>query len=94
MANNTQTQLAKAIEMKGKVEDFSAILTYRINDLENDLNMAVRAGFPEDIADTYRERYFNPDRLIIDDLSKDMLQRHVDFLDRVIERLKRAGDQR
>jgi hypothetical protein len=94
MANNVEMQLQRAIEMKGKVQEFAANLTRKMNDLEDTLVQSVRAGFPEDIAGTYHEGYFVPDRTIIDDLSKDMLTRHVDFLDRVIDRLTEATDQK
>ena len=94
MANNLEMQLQRAIEMKGKVQKFAATLTQKMDDLEDTLAQSVRAGFPEDIAATYHGGYFVPDRTIIDDLSKDMLERHVDYLDRVIERLKPAIDQK
>ena len=94
MANNTITQLQRAIEMKEKVHEFSAKLTMKMDDLENSLFQSVRAGFPEDIAATYHSSYYTPDRNIIDELSKDMLTRHVDFLERVIARLSSAGNQR
>lgn len=94
MANSVEVQLQKAIEMKGTVQDFSKILTQKMDDLEDMLAYYVRAGFPEDIAATYHGGYYQPDRAIIDDLSKDMQTRHVDFLDRVIAHLKGAGGEK
>ena len=94
MANSVEVQLQKAIEMKGTVQDFSKILTQKMNDLEDMLAYYVQAGFPEDIAATYHSGYYRPDRAIIDDLSKDMQTRHVDFLERVIAQLTEARDQK
>lgn len=90
MANNVQIQLQKAIEMKDTVKSFAKILTQRMNDLEETLSQYVKAGFPEDIAANYYNYYYSPDRAIIDDLSKDMLNRHVDYLDKVIAELTEA----
>lgn len=94
MANNVQTQLQRAIEMKGKVQEFAVLLTQKMDELEDTLIQSVRAGFPEDIADTYHGGYYTPDRAIIDDLSKDMNTRHVDFLDRVIADLTDGVNQK
>ncbi len=93
MANNVRTQLQKAIEMKEKVQEFAAILTQKMDDLEEQLYQSVRAGFPEDIASTYHGGYYVPDRSIIDDLHKDMLTRHVHFLEDVIADLTDAANQ-
>ena len=79
--------------MKETVLEFSAILTERMNDLSDRLSYYVRAGFPEDIERTYRFNYFNPDNEIIMDLSERMETAHVEFLDKVIERLRRAKDR-
>ena len=90
MANNVQTQLQRAIEMKGRAQSFSVELIQKMNQLAEALGDAVRSGFPEDIAETYRGGYYAPDRAIIEDLSRDMQSRHVDFLDRVISHLQKA----
>ena len=94
MANSVEVQLQKAIEMRDTVQDFSKILTQKMDDLNEMREYYVRAGFPTDIADTYRDYYYVPDRNIIDDLSKDMQTRHVDFLERVIAQLTEARDQK
>ena len=91
--NDVGVQLQKAQEMKAKVEEFSQILTQRMGEVEDKLEYYVRAGFPEDIASTYYGRYYVPDRSVIDDLSKDMRTRHVDFLNRVIEDLTKAKNE-
>lgn len=93
MANNLEIQKQKAIEMKGKVQEFAAILKHRMDNLEDTLVQSVRAGFPEDIAATYHGRYYTPDRSIIDELQKDMLDRHVNYLDRLIADLTDAINQ-
>lgn len=93
MANSVEKQLQKAIEMKGKVQEFAKILTYRMENLEGTLVQSVRAGFPEDIAATYHSRFYTPDRAIINELQKDMLTRHVDFLDKLIADLTDAINQ-
>ena len=94
MANNSvEVQLQRAIEMKGKVQEFAAILKQRMDNMEDTLWQSVRAGFPEDIAGTYHGRYFVPDRSIIEDLNRDMLTRHVNFLDEVIADLTDATNQ-
>lgn len=92
--NNVQTQLLRAQSMKDKVLAFAPELTARMEELENTLYQSVQAGFPEDIAQTYYSGYYTPDRETIDDLSNDMLSRHVDFLDRVIANLSKASSQR
>ena len=92
--NSVEVQLQKAIEMKGTVQDFSKILTQKMNDLEDMLEYYVRAGFPEDIARTYHGGYYVPDRSIIDALSRDMQTRHVNFLNRVIAELTEAKNQK
>lgn len=89
--NNVSTQLQKAIEMKGTVQEFAAILTGKMSVLCDNLEQSVRAGFPEDIAATYHARYYTPDNEIITALSKKMLTEHVDFLDKVIDDLRRAA---
>lgn len=93
MANNLEIQRQKAIEMKGKVQEFAAILKHRMDNLEDTLEQSVRAGFPEDIAATYHGRYFTPDKNIIDALQIDMLDRHVNYLDRLIADLTDAINQ-
>lgn len=90
---NVQVQLQKAIEMKGTVQEFAAILTQRMSYLNDMLDYFVRGGFPEDIAKTYYINYYTPDNDIISDLSRKMLSDHVDFLDRVINNLKKAADR-
>lgn len=92
--NNLGVQKQKAIEMKGKVQEFAAVLTNKMDDLEDDLVQSVRAGFPRDIAETYHGGYYSPDRSIIDGLSKDMLTRHVDYLNRLIADLTDAINQK
>lgn len=94
MANSVEIQLQKAIEMKETVQDFSKILIQKMDDLNDMREYYVRAGFPTDIADTYRDYYYVPDRKIIEALSKDMMTRHVDFLDRVIAQLTEAKNQK
>lgn len=94
MANNLQIQLQRSIEMKAKVQEFAAILTHKMDDLEDTLVQSVRAGFPEDVAATYHGGYYVPDRSIINDLSKDMLTRHVNFLDKLIAELTDAINQK
>lgn len=91
--NNVETQLQKAIEMKGTVEEFAGILTERMSNLYDQLQYYVRAGFPEDIAGTYTANYYAPDNEIITELSRKMLTEHVDFLDNVIADLTRARDR-
>jgi len=91
--NNVEVQLQKAIEMRAKVIEFSGILTERMTDLSDRLSYYVREGFPDDIEQTYRCNYYDPDNEIITDLSKRMMTDHVDFLDKVIERLRRAKDR-
>ena len=93
MANSVEVQLQKAIEMKETVINFAAILRSRMDDLSDMLDYFVRAGFPEDIARTYYNRYYSPDNLIIQDLSKKMLSDHVEFLDKVIDNLTKARDR-
>lgn len=88
--NNVQTQLQKANEMRDLVQEFAAILTHKMDDIEGKLESSVRAGFPEDIAKHYYEFYFTVDREIVDGLSQKMLSDHVDFLDRVIGNLSHA----
>ena len=94
MANDTRIQLQKTIEMRETVKSFAAILTQKMNNLEDTLAQYVNAGFPEDIAETYHGYYYTPDRAIIDELSKDMITHHVDFLNRVIADLQGAGDEK
>lgn len=91
--NNVETQLQEAIEMKGTVQEFAAILTDRMSNLYEQLQYYVRAGFPSDIADTYTTNYFAPDNEIITELSRKMLTEHVEFLDNVIADLTRAKNR-
>ena len=91
--NSVEVQLQKAIEMKGTVQEFAAILTQRMNDLSDMLEHFVRAGFPSDIARTYHARYYTPDNQIVSELSRKMLTEHVDFLDDVIADLTIAKDR-
>lgn len=90
MPNNVQTQLQRAIEMKGKVEVFSNVLTQKMNNLRNTLESHVRAGFPEDIARTYYSKYFVHDNEIISNLSSKMRNNHIAYLDEVIKYLNGA----
>ena len=92
--NNVETQLQKAIEMKGTVQEFAAVLRQRMSDLYNTLQNSVRAGFPSDIADTYTANYYAPDNEIIEELSRKMLTEHVEFLDNVIADLDRAKNRK
>lgn len=93
MKNDVGIQLQKAMEMKATAEDFAKILTQKMDDLRDTLEQYVNAGFPEDIAIHYLGTYYAPDRSIIDGLSDDMRIRHVDFLDRVIEKLRITRDE-
>lgn len=90
MANNVQIQLQRSKEMKAKVQEFAATLTREMDDLKETLYESVRAGFPEDIAETYRVSCYEPDHDIINALSNEMRNRHVDFLDRIIADLEGA----
>ena len=92
--NNVETQLQKAIEMKGTVQEFAAVLRQRMSDLYNTLQNSVRAGFPSDIADTYTANYYAPDNEIIEELSRKMLTEHVELLDNVIADLDRAKNRK
>ena len=93
MENSVEVQLQKAIEMKGTVQEFAAILNQRMSDLREKLEYYVRVGFPRDIKDTYLVRYYAPDNAIISDLSSKMLSEHVDFLDKVISDLTQARNR-
>lgn len=92
--NSVEVQLKKAIEMKDKVIQFAGDLVIKMQDLEAYLEQSVRAGFPEDIAKKYHEFYYVPDNNLIGTLSETMRKNHVDFLERVIENLTKARDQR
>ena len=87
MANNVHIQLQKAERMKETIRVFSINLTSNMNELKRKLNDYVNMGFPEDIAETYYERYYLPENKTIENLSTDMLNNHRAFLDRVIEHL-------
>lgn len=91
--NNVETQLQKAIEMKGTVQEFAAILQQKMSDLYDTLQYSVQAGFPSDIADTYTANYYAPDKEIIEELSKKMRTEHVNFLDEVIADLTLAKNR-
>ena len=91
--NNVETQLQKAIEMKGTVQEFAAVLQQKMSDLYDTLQYSVQAGFPSDIADTYTANYYAPDNEIIEELSKKMRTEHVNFLDGVIADLTRAKNR-
>lgn len=91
--NNVETQLQKAIEMRGTVETFAAVLTQKMSNLYDTLQCSVRAGFPEDIASTYTANYYAPDNDIIEELSKKMLTEHIGFLNDVIADLTRAKNR-
>ena len=93
MENSVEVQLQKAIEMKGTVQEFAAILTQRMNDYSDKLEYFVRAGFPRDIKDHYHARYYIPDNEIVSELSKKMLSEHVEFLDNVISDLTKAKNR-
>ena len=92
METNVQVELQQAIAMKGRVEAFAITLRKRMNDLNGMIDQFVRAGFPSDIARTYRAKYFSPDNQIISDLSRKMGEDHVAFLKGVISDLKGATD--
>lgn len=91
--NSVQVQLQKAIEMKETILEFAAILDSRMSDLKDRLNYYVSAGFPSDIANTYRCNYLYPDDEVISELSARMRTEHVDFLDNVIDDLKVASNR-
>ena len=91
--NNVETQLQKAIEMKGTVQEFAAVLQHKMSDLYDTLQYSVQAGFPSDIAETYTATYYAPDNEIIEELRNKMLTEHVDFLDKVIADLTRAKNR-
>lgn len=91
--NNVETQLQKAIEMKGTVQEFAEVLQQEMSNLYDTLQNSVRAGFPSDIADTYTANYYAPDNEIIEELSKKMRTEHVNFLDEVIADLTRAKNR-
>ena len=89
--NSVLVQLQKAIEMKETTLAFSAILDARMSDLKDMLNYYISAGFPSDIANTYRNNYLYPDDEVISELSTRMKTEHVDFLDNVIDDLTIAS---
>lgn len=90
MANSVEKQLQKAKEMKSTVQEFSKILTAHMQNLQENLEQSVRAGFPEDIARKYHVQYFSPDNDTISQLSQTMNSEHVKFLDEVINDLTEA----
>ena len=92
--NNVETQLQKAIEMKEMVQEFAMKLTQQMSNLNDDIDEYIRMGFPEDIAEKYRYNYFNPDNEIISVLSQEMLNEHIEFLDKVIAILERAKNRK
>lgn len=93
MANNVETQWQKAIEMKGKVQEFEQMLGHSMNTLEGMLDTYVRHGFPEDIASKYHRNYFIPEQETIEEVRYAMCNEHVDFLDRVIKELDKARNE-
>ena len=93
MANNVEIQWRKACEMRDKVQVFERRLTYNMRTLDEMLIDYVRCGFPEDIARKYYQNYYTPENQTIEEVSQDMRQRHVDFLDRVIAILDDARNQ-
>lgn len=92
--NNVEIQLQKAIEMREMVQEFAEKLTQQMSDLNDEIDNFVRMGFPEDIAQKYRYYYFIPDNEIISQLSQEILNDHMAFLDKVIAILKKIVENR
>lgn len=93
MPNIVEVQIKKAQDMRETTLDYATILMQKMEDLKDMLAYYIQAGFPADIALTYYNGYYEPDRNEIERLSNDMRTMHVDFLDRVIDQLTQARNQ-
>ena len=85
---NVRTQLNKAKEMRESVIKFADSLDFFVRTLNEDLDFYVRAGFPEDVAESYKAKYLQPASMNLEGIANFMRKEHAQYLTVVIDELE------
>lgn len=87
-------QKQKMLEMKGKLVGFCNLLNTTMEDLHDKVIELTMLGLPVEIAYTYLQGYYMPERIKTDELVKTIFQDHFDYIDRVVNDINEALNKR
>lgn len=80
-------------EMRDYLEDFNRTMKEVMNSLQKDIKFLRSQGLSVEIEEAYQRNYFGPANDRVDHVVFDINHKHFDYIDRVIEKLKRAAHE-
>lgn len=81
-------------EMRSYLEDFCCLMQRTMDDLNDDVTSLRNQGLPKETEQQYRQEYYASAQKEVDQVIGDIYNLHFDYLDRVIEKLQRALNER
>lgn len=81
-------------EMIKYLGDFCKEMDDTIQGLDSDMLYLRANGFSVETEETYRQGYYQPVKVQVDEVIENIMTRHRDYLERVKERLEKAEKER
>ena len=80
-------------EMRDYLGEFCKIMQNTMESFQNDIKYLRSYGLPVETERNYQQNYFAPANDKVEQVVSDIYQKHIDYIDRVVERLKRAAGE-
>lgn len=80
-------------EMKTYLEKFCNEMLQTMNYFQDQITGLRQEGFSVETSETYIQRYYTPAKSDVETVVSDIRKRHIDYINRVIERLERAASK-
>jgi hypothetical protein len=83
-------QIERLEDMKVKLDEFCHMMSATMEDMQGQIKYLRGEGFSIEKEEDYQIRYYTPAKDNVDEVIHDIQTRHFEYLDEVIEYLKRA----
>lgn len=81
-------------DMRNKLADFCALMNSAMEGFHDDILYLRSQGFSVENADTYQSLYYTPAKETVDEVIHHIYNYHFDYIDRVLEYLQAALNER
>ena len=81
-------------EMRCYLEDFCSVMHGTMENLQNDIKFLVSQGLSKENGETYQKEYYSQANNDVERVVNNIRQQHFDYIDRVINHLERASNER